>query len=98
MKRYPVKPGPRVLRKAEPALPAVVEPVSSGSPFLSFSYSWTEVSTTGGNAKVRAKRARYEDGRLTTEQFEGEVDGGVYERSMRDAQRRILDQWSLFLR
>ena len=95
----PVKARSRTLRKTGLALPSVdVEPASSGSPFLSFRYSWTEVSTTGGNTRVRAKHARYEEGRLTTEQFEGELDRSVYERAMGDAQRRFIDQWSFFLR
>ena len=75
-----------------------MEPVAGGTPFLSFRYSFTEISATGGTAKLRAKHARYEDGRLTSGEFEGELDRDVYERAVRDAQRRLLDQWGHFLR
>ena len=96
--KQPIKHGRRAPRKAEIALPAVAEPAAGGAPFLSFRYSFTEISATGRTAKVRAKHARYEDGRLTSENFEGEVDRGVYERAVGDAQQRLLDQWGFFLR
>jgi len=98
MKQVPVTAGKRALRKAESTLPAVVEPVAGGASFMSFRYSFTEISTTGRTAKLRAKHTRYEDGRLTSENFEGELDRGVYERAVRDAQQGLLDQWRLFLR
>ena len=96
--KQPVKHGRRALRKTESTLPVVVEPVAGATPFLSFRYSFTEISATGRTAKLRAKHARYEDGRLTSGEFEGEVDRGVYERAMRDAQQRLLEPWRLFLR
>jgi hypothetical protein len=98
MKHHPVKPGKRALRKTESTLPAVVEPIAGGAPFLSFRYSVTEISATGRTARVRAKHARFEDGRLTSGEFEGELDRDVYERAVQDAQRRLLDHWGLFLR
>ena len=98
MKQAPFKAGKRALRKSESTLPAVVEPVAGGSPFLSFRYSFTEISATGRTAKLSAKHARYEHGRLTSENFEGELDRDVYERVVRDAQQRLFDQWRLLLR
>jgi hypothetical protein len=98
MKQLPAKVGKRALRKTEGTLPAVVEPIAGGTPFLSFRYSYTEISATGRTAKVRAKHARFEDGRLTSGEFEGELDRGVYERAVRDAQQRLLDRWGLLLR
>ena len=93
MKQVPVKAGKRALRKTESTLPAVVDPVAHGASFLSFRYSFTEISTTGCTAKLRTKHARYEDGRLTSENFEGELDRSVYERAVHDAQQGLLDQW-----
>jgi hypothetical protein len=90
--------GKRALRKTGSTLPAVAAPVAGGTPFLSFRYSYTEISATGRTAKVRAKHARFQDGRLTSGEFEGEVDRGVYERAVRGAQQRLLDRWGLFLR
>jgi hypothetical protein len=98
MKKHPVQLAKRSLRRAESKLPVVHEPAPSAHPFLSFRYSYTEVSAAGRGARVKASHARYEDGRLTTEQFEGELDRDVYERVVRDAQHRFLDQWGVFLR
>ena len=64
--------------------------------WFSFRYSYTEISTTGRGAHLKSKRARYEDGKLSTESFEADVDRGVYERMMDDAQRLFVRQASLF--
>jgi hypothetical protein len=37
-----------------------------------------------------------EDGKLTTETFEGDVDRTIYDRMMSDAQRYFLNQTALF--
>jgi len=49
-------------------------PRAIGSGFLSFRSS-TVVSSHGGRAQVRAKRVSLEDGKLSNESFEGELDG-----------------------
>ena len=74
----------------------VVEPARAGNPFLSFRYSYTEISAVGGRARVKSRNARYEDGKLTDETFEGELDRGVYERMAGEAQKYFLDQAALF--
>jgi hypothetical protein len=40
MRQLPAKIGRRALRKTEGAVPAVVEPATSGTPFISFRYSF----------------------------------------------------------
>mgnify|MGYP003693906485 CR=1 FL=1 len=45
------------------------------NPFFTFRrYSFTEISAVGGRAHVKSRQARLEDGKLTTETFEGDVD------------------------
>jgi hypothetical protein len=72
-------------------------PLTSRSAF-SFRYSYTEISADGERARVKTKRARYEDGKLSTESFEAEVDRGGYDRMIDDAQRLFLQQTALFQR
>ncbi len=72
-------------------------PFVSG-PFVSFSYSFHEVSTVGGRTRVRSRRMRLEDGSLQTEEFEGTLDAAAYERAVADAQRRVMDQTAALMR
>jgi hypothetical protein len=60
-----------------------------GQSFLSFRYSYTEITAEGRTARVRSHRARYENGKLESERFEGEIDRGDYERKLAEAQSRF---------
>jgi len=46
---------------------------------------------------VRSRSARFEDGKLSSGTFEGELDRGAYERMVSQAQRRFLGMLALFL-
>jgi len=85
----------RTLEAREDA-PEAVE--SFGRPFLSFRYSYTEITAAGGTPRVKAQRARYENGRLESERFEGEVDRSGYERMLAEAQRQFAHQTASMLR
>jgi hypothetical protein len=102
MNKYPVKPAKlqraHALRKVENDPVDVLGPASSASPFFSFRYSYTEMSVQGGKTHVKSRKARFEDGKLTSEAFEGELDRNVYDRSVSDAQRYFADQTALFLK
>jgi len=97
MTKHPAKHEQRALRKVENDAVEVVRP-EAGMPWFSFRYSYTEVSAIGRTARVKSKHARYEDGKLSTEAFEGELDRSVYEGMVNDAQRSFLEQAALFLR
>ena len=97
MSKHPAKREQRALSKIENDAVEVIGP-APGLPRFSFRYSYTEVSAIGRTARVKSKHARYEDGKLSTEAFEGELDRNVYERMVNDAQRSVLDQTALFLR
>ena len=97
MDKYPVKLAKRALRKVENDA-VTVEPASGGNPFFSFRYSYTEISAVGRTARVKSRKTRYENGKLTSEAFEGELDRSVYEHVVNEAQKYFLDQATVFLR
>ena len=67
-------------------------------PFFSFRYSYSEISICDGKAHVKSKKARFEDGKLQTEIFEGELPRRAYDDTVRRAQQQFLDQAELFWR
>lgn len=98
MSNYPVKLGKRALRKVEQDSVEVIGPAAGANPFLSFRYSYTEIAAFGGNAHVKSRKARLEDGKLTSEAFEGELDRSAYEQMVGQAQQDVLGQTALFLK
>ena len=95
MSTHPVKRTERALREIDSNAVEVIPPAN---PFFTFRYSFTEISAAGGKAHVKSRHARLEDGKLTTETFEGDVDRTVYDRLVGDAQRHFLDQTTLLLK
>ena len=85
----------RALRKSRNDGVVVAEPACTS--FFSFRYSSTEVSVVGGKTRIRARQTRFEDGKLKSEAFEGELDRGAYDRMVVEAQRYFLGALSLFL-
>jgi len=75
---------------------APVAPVPTG--FLSFRYSSTVVSSQGGRTQVKAKRVSLEDGKLSSESFEGELDGRAHDDAVRRAQQQVLEDAAPLLR
>jgi hypothetical protein len=95
MSTHPVKRAPRALREIDTKAVEIMPPANS---FFTFRYSFTEISPVGGKAHVKSRQARFEDGKLTTETFEGDVDRAAYDRMVGDAQRHFLDQTARFLK
>jgi hypothetical protein len=102
MSKYPVKLAERIrphpVRKMKSDAVDVLAPPSRSSPFLSFRYSYTEMSVLGGKAHMKSRNARFEEGKLTSETFEGELDRSAYDRAVSDAQRLIGDQTAQFFK
>ena len=97
MKKYPVAIGKRPVRKnPDPSLHRSDR--EARGPWISFNYSFTEISASGTTARVRSRRASYENGRLASESFEGELDRDDAERALLDAQRRFSEQAASFVR
>jgi len=92
MSKHPVKVEKHALRRARGNPIATIEAAAPHNPFLSFRYSYTELSAVGGRARVKSRNARYEDGKLTTEVFDGELERSAYDRMVSEAQRHILGQ------
>src|SRR5450755_4020590 len=102
MSKYPVKLAERTrartVRKMESDAVDVLAPTSRSSPFLNFRYSYTEMSVQGGKAHVKSRNARFENGQLTSETFEGELERSAYDQAVSDAQRQFGDQTAQFLK
>jgi hypothetical protein len=96
MKHLPVK-STRAGRPRDDA-PLEVEPVRSRGPFMTFHYAYTEVSLRGGSAQVRRRTTRLEDGRITTESFEGTLEPGADGAAVREVQRAFALQQAALLR
>jgi hypothetical protein len=92
MNRYPVKRRQGTLREVKADPIEAIEPVRS---FFTFRYTHTEISATDRKAHVKARQTRLEDGKLTTESFEGDIDRTVYDRMVADAQRYFVGQTML---
>ena len=77
----------------------VSEIVETRSPrsFLSFQYTYTEVSSRDGRTHVRSNKTQFADGKLTREAFEGELQGDAYRQMVDEAQRQMVRSLSWFL-
>jgi hypothetical protein len=98
MSKLPVRRAERPPRQVEQDVVEVMEPASRANPFFSFRYSYTEISASGGKARVKSRRARFEDGKLTSEAFEGELDRSAYEQMVSEAQHQFLAQTGLLMK
>ncbi|HUH92519.1 MAG TPA: hypothetical protein VL742_05155 [Casimicrobiaceae bacterium] len=99
MKKYPVATGkPPVRKTADGAVQPDRLDRDARGPWISFRYSFTEISAAGTTARVRSKRGCYENGRLVSESFEGELDRDHAERVLLEAQRRLSEEAVGFVR
>lgn len=98
MRTLPVKPGKRAVRKVANKAIEVIEPSARASPFSSFHYSYMEISAFGGTTHVKARKTRLEDGKLTSEAFDGELDRSAYEQLVSHVQQTVVNQTALFLK
>ena len=85
----------RALQKPRKDEVMVVEPARAQ--FFSFQYSSTEISLVGGKTRIKSRHARFEDGRLKSEAFEGELARSAYDQMASEAQRYFWKSLSLFL-
>ena len=92
MTRFPIVTADKgELRKADDNEVVDVLPRGGSThPFFSFSYSYTEWSTSGGRTQVKSRPTRLENGRLVSESFEGELPANAYQQQMRQAQEQLL--------
>lgn len=98
MKKHPARLGERVPGKVAKNALEVIQPAARAGPFFSFRYSSMEMSAIGGRTRVKARTTRLEDGKLTSETFEGDLERAAYDRAVNDAQRYFLGQTALVLK
>ena len=98
MAKHPVKPARRAVTDTERNAIKIIEPGSRRRLFSSFRYSHIEVTAHGGKAHLRARNTRFEDGKLTSESFEGELEGSAYEQLVKQTQQYVANQTAQFLR
>jgi hypothetical protein len=102
MTKYPVKTNsaqPRTaVRESRTGAVDVVSPVRPSGGFLSFRYSYTEISSSGDRTQVKANQVRLEDGKLSHEAFEGELGASAYDDMAQRAQQLVLGQTEWILR
>lgn len=70
----------------------------SAFPFFSFSYSFHEITLVDGQTRVRSRQARFVDGKLETEEFDGTASGDVYTNAVAESQRLLAEQTNFLLR
>jgi len=83
---------------------ALADPFAAGpaaaprTPRVSFRYSYTEISATGRDARIKHTQMRFEEGKLTSESFEGAFDREAADDMLRHAGEYWLRQSSLLLK
>src|SRR5262245_15797911 len=82
-------------KQSLPAAPSV--PPSFGGGWLSFTYSHREISSAGGQPRVRSRDIRFENGKLESESFEGTLGAAAYVQAVEQAQKLVAAQTSAFL-
>jgi hypothetical protein len=98
MSKHPVKIDKRGERVADRDEIEVGERIPAAHSFFSFHYSYTEISAHGDNAHVKARNTRFEDGKLTSEAFEGDLRRPLYDQLVSHAQHYFLGQTAVFLK
>jgi primase-polymerase (primpol)-like protein len=93
MNKYLVK---KAKTEVEEADEGDIEPSAYKSPFISFRYSYTSISSSGGKTHIKAKGRRFENGKFDSEEFEGTMNGSMYNNAVKELQDNFLNQVSGF--
>lgn len=67
------------------------------SPFFSFRYSYRELSSRDGKTHIKTRECRFEDGKLTAEEFEGTTGPEAYTDAVTAMHRLMQQQTALLL-
>ena len=103
MSKHPIKASTRSITPARQTSPVSVHDAreivktESARGFLSFEYSYTEMSSRDGRTHVRASKTRFADGKLTREALEAELPGEAYGHIVHEAQRQVMRTLSWFV-
>lgn len=78
--------------------PAPFSPPGPWNAMFTFRYSCTEISAQGGEAHVKRRETRFEEGRFVTEECEGTVHRDAYDRMVDQAQQVFIEQMNQAMR
>ncbi|HVK55763.1 MAG TPA: hypothetical protein VM532_12130 [Burkholderiales bacterium] len=74
------------------------ESISYVNPFFSFRFSYTEVSSKGDKTHVQARETRFENGKMTSQTFEGTAGPEVYDDIVTAMQNHFVNQTAFFMK
>ena len=75
----------------------MIRPEKNASSFISFRYSYQEISSDGERTRVRSKKKSFENGKFKSEEFEGTLPGNVYSNMAGQMQKFFFNQVSALL-
>jgi hypothetical protein len=76
----------------------VLHPVHKASPFISFNYSFKEISSDGSKTHIKSKRKSFENGKFESEEFEGTMPGYVYNNMVGEMQKLFFNQMKALMK
>ena len=76
----------------------IINPAQKKSPFISFHYSYKEISSDGGKTYMRSKEKSFENGKFKSEEFEGTLPGNVYSNMVGEMQKLFFNQISSLMK
>jgi hypothetical protein len=76
----------------------ILNPVQKPSPFISFRYSYKEISSFGGQTHIRSKEKSFENGKFKSEEFEGTLPGNVYFNMVGELKRQFWNRMTTFMK
>jgi hypothetical protein len=72
-------------------------PIQKMNQFISFKYSYREVSSLGGKTYLKAKEKSFADGKFKSEEFEGVAPANIYNNMVTEMQKMFFGQISSVL-
>jgi hypothetical protein len=98
MAYHPTRFTPRMPAQIEDETQELLGPEVRRHGFISWSFSSTEITSTGGSTRVRSRSAKLEHGKLSSSTFEGELPANAYADMVAQAQQQFLRQAELVLK
>ena len=86
-----------VVQKPEDHDVEVFNPMGKAFPFISFHYSYREISSGEGQTYVRSRERSFENGKFKAEEFEGTLPGSVYLNMVGEMQKVFFNQLSALM-
>ena len=76
----------------------IFDPVQKASPFIRFRYSCREISSGGGQTRIKSKQKSFENGKFKSEEFEGTLPGNVYSNLAEEMQKSFFNQLTTLMK